>query len=158
MRFLLLAAAAAIALGAVGQRPARAQEWHGPPVVSENYARAYHHFVNAPSPYRTFSGSAPGYVVYRPTPFGYEAVFVPPTYVHQRITPRGFESYSTVPGTVVPAVSPYGFLVRPTRENVYVPAARAWAMRQAEAQAAMPYGGFYLPANPYAPFAPGFGR
>jgi hypothetical protein len=153
-----LAVAAAVGLGAVEQTPARAQEWHGPLVVSENYARAYHHFVNAPSRYRTFSGSAPGYVVYSPTPFGYEAFYVPPTYVHQRITPRGFEAYATVPGTPVPAVSPYGFLVWPTRESPYVPAARAWTMRQAEAQATMPYGGFYAPANPYVPFAPGFGR
>jgi hypothetical protein len=158
MRPLLLAAAVTVGLGAVGQAPARAQEWQGPPVVSENYARAYHHFVNAPSRYRTFSGSTPGYMVYSPTPFGYEAIYVPPSYVHQRITPRGFESYSTVPGSTVLVESRYGFLVRPTRESSYVPAARAWAMRQAEAQAAMPYGGFYVPANPYAPFAPGFGR
>jgi hypothetical protein len=155
MRRILLAVA--VGLGALGQTPARAQEWYGPAVVSENYARAYHHFLNAPSSYRTFSGSAPGYVVYSPTPFGYEAIYVPPTFVHQRITPHGFEAHATVPGAVVPTVSPYGFLVLPSRNSSYVPAARAWTMRQAQAQAAAPFGRFSVPANPYAPFPPGFG-
>ena len=111
MRPFAFSAALAVAFGAAGLGPARAQDpYYGPPVAYTT-ARAYHHFLTSPYSYRTYSRSYPGYTVEGYTPYGYESVTHDPGYLHERITPYGFERYRVVPGyhgyVVVPAAPIY---------------------------------------------------
>jgi hypothetical protein len=94
---------------------------YGPPPVSPNFARAYQHFLNSPSSYRTFSSLSPGYVTSGYTPYGYQWTVVDPVYTHQRITPRGFESYNTPPSSRTYTVTPPVFMPPYIRPYGYYP-------------------------------------
>jgi hypothetical protein len=91
-----------VALSLAAERSSAQEGW----IWTPNAVRAYRHFLNSPYSLRTYSGTAPGYVLEGYGPDGYERFYREPGYLHQRISPRGFESYQSVPGWSY-SVTPY---------------------------------------------------
>jgi hypothetical protein len=77
--------------------------------ASYTYERAYRHFVNSRSCYRTLYSSVPssGSVMY--TPFGYQSQFIEPSFSRQRITPFAYERFDAFPGFGGTTLMPFGF-------------------------------------------------
>src|SRR5687768_10833897 len=93
-----------------------------------NRQRARRLFLTSPSPYKTYSGYAPGYVRQYPTPYGDAREWRTPAYSHERITPRGYERYAapsergyTLTSRPVVVVPRYRLVPPPAFDDYYPP-------------------------------------
>jgi hypothetical protein len=121
-----LALLAAVAAGALFTATASAQV----PYPSDNYTRdrAYRHFLNSPSPVKTFSSLSQRYEWGYDTPLESGRFYYTTPYYHQRISPRGFESYQTPPqsGGVIEYRPPPVIYVPAPPPYPYGPVYRPW--------------------------------
>jgi hypothetical protein len=85
---VILACLALAAAGLACAGWARAED----PYASYNRERAYRHFLNSPSPYRTYSSLQPGHEWGYETPLESGRFWRTPGYYNERITPFGRET------------------------------------------------------------------
>jgi hypothetical protein len=85
---IILALLAFATVGMAGRDGAGAQT----PYTEYNRERAYHHFLNSPSPYRTFSSLQSGREWGYETPLESGRFWRTPGYYNERITPFGRET------------------------------------------------------------------